>query len=129
AAYIRDWNFKMLPSTGPYIVTEQDVNKGNMIKIRRRKDYWAERERRNVGTSNFDEVQQMVVRDRALEFERFKKGDIDYYFVQRASMWVQELNYPNIKRGLNQKRKVFNANPNGLQGFAMNTRKEPYNDI
>ena len=129
ADYIRDWNFKMLPGTGPYIVNEQDVNKGNSIRIHRRRDYWAEHDRRNVGTGNFDEVQQLVVRDRNLEFERFKKGDIDYYFVQRAQMWVQELNYPNIKRGLNQKRKIFNNNPNGLQGFAMNTRKEPYNDI
>jgi microcin C transport system substrate-binding protein len=129
ADYIRDWNYKLLPGTGPYIVNDQDVNKGNSIRIHRRKDYWAENDRRNVGTSNFDEVQQLVVRDRNLEFERFKKGDLDYYFVQRAQMWVQELNYPNIKRGLNQKRKIFNNNPNGLQGFAMNTRKEPYNDI
>ena len=34
--------------------------------------------------SNFDEIQQIVVRDRNLEFEMFKRGDIDYYFVQRA---------------------------------------------
>jgi microcin C transport system substrate-binding protein len=129
AAYIRDWNFKMLPGTGPYIVSEQDVNKGNSIQIRRRNDYWAENERRNTGSNNFDQIDQMVVRDRNLEFERFKKGDIDYYFVQRAQMWVQELDYPNIKRGLNQKRKIFNHNPNGLSGIAINTRRDPYSDI
>lgn len=127
--YIREWNFKMLPGTGAYIVNEQDVNKGNMIKIRRRKDYWAEQDRRNVGTANFDEIDQIVTRDRALEFERFKKGDLDYYVVQRAQMWVQELDYPNIKRGLNLKRKIFNNNPNGMQGIAMNTRREPFSDI
>ncbi len=44
-------------------------------------------------------------------------------------MWVQELEYPQIKRGLNQKRKIFNNNPQGLQGVAMNTRREPFNDI
>ena len=44
-------------------------------------------------------------------------------------MWVEELNYENIKRGLNQKRKIFNNHPNGIQGIALNTRREPFNDI
>ena len=128
-AYLREYNYKMLPGTGAYMLSEQDVDKGKTIRIRRRKDYWAENHRRNVGTANFDEIEQIVVRDRNLEFEMFKKGDIDYYFVQRAQMWVEDLNYANIKRGLNQRRKIFNHNPSGLQGIAINTRREPYNDI
>jgi microcin C transport system substrate-binding protein len=128
-AYIREYNYKMLPGTGAYIVSEEDVDKGNMIRIRRRTDYWAERQRRNIGSNNFDEIQQLVVRDRNLEFEMFKRGDIDYYYVQRAQMWVEELDYENIKRGLNQKRKIFNHNPQGVQGIAINTRREAYRDI
>ena len=129
AAFIRDYNYKMLPGTGPYLVREQDVNKGTSIRITRRTDYWAEKERRNIGLNNFDEVMQLVVRDRNLEFERFKRGDQDYFWVQRAQMWVQELDYPNIKRGVNQKRKIFNNNPQGIQGVAINTRREPFTDI
>jgi microcin C transport system substrate-binding protein len=128
-AYIREWNYKMLPGSGPYMISEPDIQKGKMITVRRRKDYWAANERRNVGTANFDELQEITVRDRNLEFEMFKKGDLDFYNVNRASMWVQELNYDNIKRGLNQKRKIFNHNPNGIQGMAMNTRREPLNDV
>ena len=128
-AYIRDFNYKMLPGTGPYAVAERDVEKGRMIRIRRRNDYWARDHRRSIGVSNFDEIQQQVVRDRNLEFEMFKKGDLDYYMVDRAQMWVEELDFPHIKRGLNQKRKVFNHNPQGIAGLAMNTRREPYNDI
>jgi microcin C transport system substrate-binding protein len=128
-AYIREYNYKMLPGTGPYQLNEGDVQRGRMFTIRRRPDYWAANHRRNIGTANFDQIQQNVVRDRGLEFEMFKRGDIDYYFVQRAVEWVQELNYPNIKRGLNQKRKVFNHNPVGIAGLAMNTRREPFNDV
>ena len=127
--YVREYNYKMLPGTGPYIVNEEDVDKGTMITIRRRPDYWAETHRRNIGTSNFDEIQQLVVRDRNLEFEMFKKGDVDYYFVNRAQMWVEDLDYENITRGLNQKRKIFNHNPQGVQGIAMNTRREPFDDV
>jgi len=128
-SYIKQYQYKMLPGTGPYIITEQDIDKGKMIKVRRRKDYWAEKDRRNVGTANFDEIQEVVVRDRNLEFEMFKKGDLDIYHVNRASMWVQELDYDNIKRGLNQKRKIFNNNPQGIQGIAINTRRPPFDDI
>jgi microcin C transport system substrate-binding protein len=127
--YIETYQDKMLPGTGPYIIAKEDVDKGKSIKIRRRKDYWGIQQRRNIGISNFDEIQQIVVRDRGLEFEMFKKGDLDSYTVNRASMWVQELDFDNIKRGLIQKRKIFNHNPQGVQGIAINTRREPFTDI
>ncbi len=127
--YVREYNDKMLPGTGPYIVNEDDVDKGTMITIRRRSDYWAAAHRRNVGFANFDEIQQLVVRDRNLEFEMFKKGDVDYYSVNRAQMWVEDLDYENITRGLNQKRKIFTHNPQGVQGIAMNTRRPPLDDV
>jgi microcin C transport system substrate-binding protein len=129
AKYIKEWNDKMLPGSGPYALAPQDIVKGNSMTLRRRKDYWAEKHRGNVGLGNFDAIQTVVVRDRNLEFEQFKKGDLDYYIVNRASMWVEELDYENIKRGLNQKRKIFNFNPQGTQGLALNTRREPFNDI
>jgi len=128
-AYIRQYNYKMLPGSGPYQINEQDVQRGRSLTIRKRPDYWAAKHRRSIGTANFDQIQQNIVRDRGLEFEMFKRGDIDYYFVQRAAEWVQELNYPNIKRGLNQKRKIFNHDPVGIAGLAMNTRREPFNDV
>lgn len=129
AAYIKDFNYKMLPGSGPYMIAEADISKGNGLKIRRRPDYWAANARRNAGVNNFDVIDEVTVRDRNLEFEKFKRGDLDLYAVNRASMWVNELEYDNIQRGLNQKRKVFNHNPNGIQGFAFNTRREPFNDV
>lgn len=128
-AYLKQFNYRMVPGSGPYAVAEQDVDRGRLIRIRRRNGYWAATHRRNIGVANFDEVQQSVVRDRLLEFEMFKRGDVDYYFVQRAQEWMQELDYPNIKRGLNQKRKIWNHKPVGIVGLAMNTRRAPFDDI
>ncbi len=126
--YIRDYNFKMMMGSGPYVVHVQDINKGNSITIRKRNDYWAENHRRNVGLNNFEQIMEIVVRDRNLEFEMFKKGDLDYYFVNRAQMWVEELDFDRIQRGLIQKRKIFNHSPNGVQGLAFNMRKVPFDD-
>ena len=81
------------------------------------------------GLFNFDELRHSVVRDDNLALEMLKRGDLDYLTILTARVWVQELDFENIKRGLVQKRKIFNDNPQGFQGFAMNMRREPFNDI
>jgi microcin C transport system substrate-binding protein len=129
ARYLEEYNFKLLPGTGPYRVDEADVVKGNSVTIRRRSDYWAANVRRNVGLNNFDEIREVVVRDQNLAFEQFKKGDLDSYFVNISREWVEELNFDRVQRGLIQKRKIFNDNPSGIQGIAFNTRKEPFSDL
>ena len=129
AQFVRDYNYKMIPGSGPYAIAESDVEKGRTIHVRRRPNYWAEKSRRNVGTANFDDMQIVVVRDRNLEFEMFKKGDLDYYYVNRAQMWEEETNFAEVGRGLVLKRRIWNHHPNGIQGLAMNTRRAPYDDI
>src|SRR5262245_593104 len=129
ATYLRDYNFKLIPGTGPYIVNEGDVKKGTSISIRRRNDYWAEKYRANVGVYNFDEIRSTVIRDPNLAFEIFKKGDLDYYVVNISQRWVQELNTPSFERGLTIKRKVFNNYPKSTQWLAFNTRRAPWDDI
>ena len=129
ATYVKDYNFKLLPGTGPYTVNEADVVKGKSVSIRRRTNYWAQGQRRNVGLNNFDEVREIVVRDQKLAFEMFKKGDIDDYYVNISRQWVEDLNFDRVQRGLIQKRKVFNDAPSGVQGLAFNTRKAPFSDI
>ena len=129
ANYIKDYNFKLLPGTGAYTIAEADIDKGKTITIRRRKDYWAEKDRRNVGMNNFDEVREIVVRDQKLAMEMFKKGDLDFY-PPTAKNWVEDLeNFDRIKRGVVQRRKVYNENPMGTVGLAFNTRKAPFDDV
>jgi microcin C transport system substrate-binding protein len=127
--YITEYNYKMIPGSGPYAIAEKDVDKGKAISIRRRTDYWGEKQRRNAGLNNFDEVRVTVIRDRNIEFESFKKGERDYYFVNRAQMWAEQLEFDSIKRGTVQKRRIYNHNPSGPQGLAFNTRRAPYDDI
>ncbi|HKC57173.1 MAG TPA: extracellular solute-binding protein [Vicinamibacterales bacterium] len=129
AAYVKDYNFKLLPGTGPYEVRDADVIKGKSITIRRRNNYWADKIRRNIGQNNFDGITEVVVRDQKLAVEMFKKGDLDFYPVS-AREWIEEFEkLDRIDRGLIQKRKVFNELPLGTLGLAFNTRKAPYDDV
>jgi microcin C transport system substrate-binding protein len=132
ADYVKDYNFKYLPGTGPYIIKPEDIHKGNSLTLRRRQDYWGEKARWNIGLNNFEEVRVTVVRDLALTFEMLKKGDIDFFYVNRSSWWVRDLNDPglkNVQRGLIQKTKVFNNHPQSRSSFAMNTLRPPLDDI
>jgi microcin C transport system substrate-binding protein len=129
ANYIKEYNFKLLPGTGPYTVSDTDIDKGKSLTIRRRNDYWAEKDRRNVGMNNFDEIRQIVVRDQQLAMEMFKKGDLDIY-TPTAKNWVEDLdNFDRVKRGVIQRRKVYNDTPMGTPGLAFNTRKPPFDDV
>jgi microcin C transport system substrate-binding protein len=132
ATYLKEYNFKALPGSGPYELREADVVKGQSVTLRRRPDHWARLHRRNVGAYNFDELRHITVRDQALALEMFKRGDFDYYYVNISREWVDDLvpeKVDRIKRGLILRRKVFNHAPRGIQGIALNMRRPPYNDV
>jgi microcin C transport system substrate-binding protein len=129
AAYLKDYNFKLLPGTGPYMVKPEDVIKGKSVSLRRRNDYWAAKYRANVGQYNFDEIRYVVVRDDNLIFELFKKGELDTYNVNRSKIWAQELDTDRFKQGVLVKKKVFNNYPADLQFMAFNARRPPWDDV
>jgi microcin C transport system substrate-binding protein len=132
AVYVEKFNFEYLPGTGPYVVHPEDIKKGISLALHRRKDYWAEKARWSVGLNNFDEVQLAVVRDDNLILEKFKKGDLDFYYVNRSKYWVEDLSpmsLDKVERGLIQKTKVFNMHPQSWSGFAMNVLRPPLDDI
>jgi microcin C transport system substrate-binding protein len=129
ARYLKEYNFKLITGSGPYVVNEADIAKGKGVTIRRRNDYWAANYRRNIGLNNFDEIREIVVRDNNLAFEMFKRGDLDLYFVGISRQWVEELNFDRVQQGLIQKRKIYNDSPSGTAGLAFNTRRQPWDDI
>lgn len=127
--YLEKFQFDAIPGSGPYILLKEDISKGQSVTFRRRSDYWAEKERFNTGTNNFDALKIEVIQDESLAFEKFKKGDIDLYLVTRAQWWAERFDFDEFKRGLVARYKVFNENPNGVSGLVYNMRKPPFDDI
>ena len=72
---------------------------------------------------------EVIVRDENLAFEMFKKGDLDYFYVNIPRQWVQDLNFDRVERGLIQKAKIYTNAPVGTRGLAFNTRKAPWDDV
>jgi len=125
--YVKDFNWKMPNGSGPYKLDK--FRKGQNIIFKRRDDFWAKDERAYKGTYNFDQIKFIIVRDRNLEFEKFKKGEFDFYIVNVAREWVNNTNFDKVQKGWIQKRKVFTFEPNGVYGLAMNMRRPPFDDV
>jgi len=126
--YLKKYQWKFVMGSGPYELKASDLIKDKSIALTRRKDYWSEKEPMNIGLNNFDKIKWVVVRDETLQFEKFKKGEIDVYRENTARRWVQETDFDKVKKGWIQKRKIYTKKPQGFSGFVFNMRKPPFND-
>ena len=126
--YLEDYNWTLQMGSGPYELKPEDIKKPTSITLTRRKDYWGEKERGNIGLNNFDRLNWQVVLDEELAFEKFKKGELDYYPVNKAQRWQEETDFDKVRKGWIQKRKIYTKAPQGFVGFVFNMRKPPFND-
>ncbi|MDQ3022465.1 MAG: extracellular solute-binding protein [Bacteroidota bacterium] len=130
--FLDKYQFEMIPGSGPYIISKDDIKKGQSISLRRRSDYWAENQYENKGLNNFDLIRFDVISDQSLEFEKFKKGEIDIINLggtSRIPTWAERMNIDDVDRGIILKRQVYNENPQGVRGVCFNMRKPPFDDI
>ena len=126
--YLSDYNWKMIPGSGPYILHPEDVRQEESITLTRRDDWWANDDRTSKGLANFDKIQLIVVRDRELAWEKFKAGELDYYKVFRAQRWAEETDFDKMQKGWTQKRKIYNERPQSYSGYIFNMRTWPFDD-
>ena len=127
--YLKEYQFKMLPGTGPYEIKEEDIISQESFTLTRRGDYWAKDDPANKYTSNFDKIKFIVVKDNnALIFEKFKKGEADFYTVSAAREWVEETDFEAVQKGWVKKHKIYSEKPAGTSGYAFNMRKWPFDD-
>ena len=130
AQFLKAYQFKMMPGSGPYTYESSITNEE--IVLTRRKDWWQKDFARQRGYNNFDKVDFVFIQDENLIKEKFKKGDLDWIYVNVAREWHQEFTaakMPEIEKGWIQKRKVYTQRPVGVSGIAFNLRKPPFNDI
>jgi microcin C transport system substrate-binding protein len=120
-------HFEFPVVSGPYKIGE--VKEGQFLKMTRREDWWGRELGRNKHTANFDTLTYRFFADTENAFESFRRGSIDIFPVYMARLWANETTGPNYDRNWIIKQKIYNHNPIGFQGFAMNMRRPPYDDL
>ena len=81
------------------------------------------------GTMNFDRVLVRYFAENENAFEQLKKRKLDVYPVYTARLYDQETRGTSFKHNWLLKRRVRNRAPIGFQGFAMNMRRAPFDDV
>ncbi|MCK4905590.1 ABC transporter substrate-binding protein [bacterium] len=120
-------NFQFPVVSGLYKLGE--INEGLFIKIVRRDNWWAKSEQRFQNTGNFQTIVFRFFAERENAFEAFKKGLIDIYPVYTSRLWVNETKGEKFEKEWIVKQKIYNYEPAPFQGFAMNMRRPPFDDI
>ncbi|OQY28159.1 MAG: hypothetical protein B6244_08150 [Candidatus Cloacimonetes bacterium 4572_55] len=127
--YLEEYQFKMMPGSGPYIILQEDIKNQISYTITRRSDYWDRDHPLKKNMYNFDKIKFIVVKDNtSLEFEKFKKGEQDFYMVSQARRWAEETDFDATKKGWIQKRKIYSQKPSGTSGYIFNMRRPPFDD-
>ncbi len=130
--YLKKYQNSYPAMTGPYTLQDDNVVMNKSLTLTRRDDWWGKDNPAWTGIYNFDEYHFIVVQDNNLAFEKAKKGELDYFWVNKSQWWVEELvpsKVDPLKRGLIQKRKFFNDAPIGASGEALNMTRPPLDNL
>lgn len=119
-------NFEFPVVSGPYEITR--LSEPRSVLLTRRADYWAKDDPRAEGLGNFEEIEYRFFGERDLALDNFLRGEFDVHAVYTARFWVERATGERFDNNWIVKQRVFNQNPQGFQGFAMNMRRPLFQD-
>lgn len=112
--------------SGPYRIERAEA--GRSVRYARVEDYWGKNLAVNRGFYNFDHVNIDYYRDNTVALQAFKAGHFDYWLETSAKNWATAYDIEAVKDGRILKEEIANHNPQGMQGFIFNIRRERLQD-
>ena len=80
------------------------------------------------GTNNFDRVRIDYYRDSTVAMEAFKAGQVDLRAENIAARWATAYDFPAVQQRAGDQADFRHHLPTGMQGWAMNTRRQVFAD-
>lgn len=119
-------NMSIPLGSGPYKI--KSVDSGRSIEYQRVEDYWGKDLPVNVGRYNFDTIQLDYFRDENVALQAMKAGKYNVRFEYSALNWATAYDIPATRNGELKLESIRTLSPQGMQGFAYNTRRELFED-
>jgi microcin C transport system substrate-binding protein len=124
--FVRKYNWKIVPNTGPYQIS--DFKKGKYLKFKRKRDWWARDLHYFKNRFNVNNVIYTVVRDDNLEWEYFKKTRVDVFGMTLPKYWHVKSKTPVIENGYVNRIWFYNDTRRSPFGLWLNQDKEIFKD-
>jgi microcin C transport system substrate-binding protein len=113
--------------SGPYRVADHEP--GRYVVYEKVADYWGGDRAVNAGRWNFARIRYDYFRDPTVIREAVKAGSIDIFEENQAKSWATAYDVPAVAEGRLKKVEIDHDRPTGMQGFAMNTRRAPFDRV
>jgi microcin C transport system substrate-binding protein len=113
--------------SGPYRIAQFEF--GRTVTYKRVPDWWAAKLPTGIGRFNFDTMRSEYFRDATVALEAFKAGSIDFRQENVSKQWATAYDFPAVQQGMVKKEEIRHHLPTGMQGFAMNTRRDVFKDV
>lgn len=111
--YVERYQWRFVPTTGAYVINEEDIDKQRSIALTRQKDWWAKDKKFWRNRFNPDRIQFDVIRDPSKAFDAFKKGEIGASGLNLPEYWYEKLpaDDPLVQDGYIRRYTFYNDRP------------------
>jgi microcin C transport system substrate-binding protein len=123
--YVQRYQWRNVPTSGPYSIADADLRKGRSITLRRAQDWWARDKKFWRNRFNVDAVHFTVIRDAAKAFEAFRKGELGMFNITLPEFFYEKLPADDelVKNGYVHRAVFYNDMPRPTYGLWINTSR------
>ncbi len=127
--WYKEYNYKFMPTIGPYYMAEDENIKGELLVYKKVQDWWGHKVFGN-GMANFDKIEYKVITGGLdITKEYFYKGELYTYYINIPQEWKDSAENDKVSNGYID-RWVFNNVPmQGVNGIVFNTQAEFVGDL
>ena len=95
--WVRDYDWKIEPNTGPYQITE--VNNGKYVEFTLKEDWWGKDLKYFKNRFNINKIRFTVIREMETAFQHFVKGELDAFPLILPNYWHDKSNINEFEEG------------------------------
>ncbi len=128
--YVQRYQWEFVPTTGPYVLTPENLKKGRSITLTRNENWWAKDLKFWRYRYNPDRVHLSVIRDPAKAFEAFKKGELSLANIVLPDYYYEKLpaSDPLVTSGQVHRAVFYNDVPRPTYGLWINSDRPLLNN-
>jgi len=130
--FVERYQWRFQPTTGAYVVKDEDIKKGRSITLTRLDDWWANDKKFLRNRFNYGKIHLTVIRDIPKMFESFMRGDLDRTgLVNLPEYYYEKLpnSHPDVQAGYIHKVTFYNEIPRPTYGLWINSAKPHLDNV